>query len=574
LQVRPQLSIAAKLYVIFALLATITVGLAAVAVYSAHRHASLTDEFESAYAGALNVQRVDALIYAVVMESRGIYMSPDVGTAKVYGEGLLAFNDRITQVVKEWRNSVREEDAALFEPFAKRLQQFQDFRRELVRRGVQIGPAAGREWGDNDTNRSVRKALNADIEALGEHYSKRAQRVYAAIDQGIDRTAWLMTVLGVAAVLLALIGIVIISRGVAQPLKRITDITETVAAGHDDDDVAVPYGERGDEVGALSRSIAVFQDAMRRNKELSRTVIDDAQLRAKRQEMMSSEIARFSADIESTLADLAAISDQMLAAASQLATAADNASDRTAGAASASSDASANVRDIASAADELAASVTEIDRQVAQSNAIASKAVSEAEWTNATVKELNEAAGRIGDVVRLITDIAEQTNLLALNATIEAARAGDAGRGFAIVANEVKALSGQTAKATEDIAAQIAGMQNATTRSIQAIGAIERTIREIGEISSAIAAAVTEQGAATQEIARSVETAAKRTTETAGEVECRRGHHDDARERHDSQIRRWRSWHGRNAHPRAGGSILRTPARGLERDAFRIDISL
>ena len=447
MQVRPQLSIAAKLYVIFALLATMTVGLAAVAVYSAHRHASLTDEFESAYAGALNVQRVDALIYAVVMESRGIYMSPDVSTAKVYGEGLLAFNDRITQVVKEWRTSVREEDAALFEPFAKRLQQFQDFRRELVRRGVQIGPAAGREWGDNDANRSVRKALNADIEALGEHYSKRAQRVYAAIDQGIDRTAWLMTVLGAAAVLLALIGMVIISQGVAQPLKRITDITETVAAGHDDD-LAVPYGERGDEVGALSRSIAVFQDAMRRNKELSRTVIDDAQLRAKRQETMSSEIARFSADIEATLADLAAISDQMLAASSALATAADGASDRTAGAAAASSDASANVRDIASAADELAASVTEIDRQVAQSNAIAAKAVSEAEWTNATVKELNEAAGRIGDAVRLITDIAEQTNLLALNATIEAARAGDAGRGFAIVANEVKALSGQTAKAT------------------------------------------------------------------------------------------------------------------------------
>ena len=114
---------------------------------------------------------------------------------------VLAFNNRITQVVKEWRNSVREEDAALFEPFAKRLQQFQDFRRELVRRGVQIGPAAGREWGDNDANRSVRK--NADIEALGEHHSKRAQHIYAAIDQGIDRTAWLMTVLGAAAVLLA-----------------------------------------------------------------------------------------------------------------------------------------------------------------------------------------------------------------------------------------------------------------------------------------------------------------------------------------------------------------------------------
>jgi methyl-accepting chemotaxis protein len=155
---------------------------------------------------------------------------------------------------------------------------------------------------------------------------------------------------------------------------------------------------------------------------------------------------------------------------------------------------------------------------VSQANSIATKAVSEAEWTNTMVKELNEAAGRIGDVVRLITDIAEQTNLLALNATIEAARAGEPGRGFAVVASEVKALAGQTAKATEDIGAQIAGMQHATMRSIEAIGAIERTIRQIDEISGAIAAAVTEQGAATQEIARSVETAAKRTVDTADEV--------------------------------------------------------
>jgi methyl-accepting chemotaxis protein len=513
----PRLSIAAKLYVIFALLATITVGLAAVAVHNANRHAALTDDFESAYAGAINVQRVDALIYAVVMESRGIYMSPDVATAKVYGEGLLAFNDRITKVVNEWRSSVRAEDAALFDPFAQRLQQFQSFRRELVRRGVEIGPAAGREWGDNDANRSVRKALNADIEALGEHYAKRSQRIYAEIDQGIDRAAWLMTLLAVSALFLALAGILMIRRWVALPLAHITGITEAVAAGQSD--LPVPYGERRDEVGALARSIAVFQDAMRSNKELSRTVIDDAQARAQRQERISAEIARFGTDIEATLAELAVISNHMLAASGELASAADKASDRTAGAATASDDASANVRDIASAADELAASVSEIDRQVAQSNVIATKAVSEAEWTNATVKELNEAAGRIGDVVQLITDIAEQTNLLALNATIEAARAGDAGRGFAVVASEVKALAGQTARATEDISAQITGMQNATTRSIQAIGAIERTIREIGEISSAIAAAVTEQGAATQEIARSVETAAKRTIETASEVE-------------------------------------------------------
>jgi methyl-accepting chemotaxis protein len=411
---------------------------------------------------------------------------------------------------------VRSDDAEQFEAFLGRIKQFQEFRRELVRLGVEIGPAAGREWGDNDANRTVRKALNNDLEALGALYAKRAQRVYAAIDDGIGRTAWLVSLIGILALVLAGVGAVMIWRSVVQSLKRITDVTTAVAAG--EAGVVVPYGERADEVGALARSIAVFQDAMRQNDELSRTVIEDAQARARRQEQMSAEIVSFGANVEQTLTELGRISGQMVAASRQLSSAADAASRTTESASAASADASANVRDIASAADELAASVGEIDRQVAQANAIATKAVTEAEWTNATVKELNEAAGRIGDVVKLITDIAEQTNLLALNATIEAARAGDAGRGFAVVASEVKALSGQTAKATEDIRAQIAGMQNATMRSIEAIGAIERTIREIGCISGAIAAAVTEQGAATQEIARGVEIAARRTGETAHEV--------------------------------------------------------
>src|SRR5664280_2485861 len=420
-------------------MATATIALSVVAVSGARHHSALTDEFESANAGTWNVERINGLIYAVVMESRGVYMSEDIATSKVYADGILKFNKQIAKVVEELKRSVQGEDAELFKQFSGRIATFIEFRKELARLGTEVSPAAGREWGDNDANRSVRKALNLDLEKLTDIYAKRATRVYAEIDRGIDKTALWLTLLVFFAVMLAAAGAWVISRSVARPIAKITQVTEAVAAG--EASVEIPFSERSDEIGALARSIAVFQRAMRSNEELNRTVRSDAEMRTQRQEQMSNEISRFSAEVEATLAELGRISDQMLAASTQLAGAADAASAK--------------------------------------------------------------------------TGSAEQTNLLALNATIEAARAGEAGRGFAVVAGEVKALAGQTSRATEEISTQIAGMQRATVRSIEAITAIEHIIREIGDISGAIAAAVTEQGAATAEIARSVEIAAKRTVETA-----------------------------------------------------------
>jgi methyl-accepting chemotaxis protein len=159
---------------------------------------------------------------------------------------------------------------------------------------------------------------------------------------------------------LATTGAYTLWRAVARPLARITEVTQAVAAGAAP--MVVPYGHRGDEVGALARSIAVFQDAMRRNSELSQMVMDEAQARARRQELMSNEITRFSAEVEATVAELGRISDQMLVASTELSATADHAADRTSGAVTASADASANVRDIASATEELAASVAEIAR--------------------------------------------------------------------------------------------------------------------------------------------------------------------------------------------------------------------
>ena len=201
-------------------------------------------------------------------------------------------------------------------------------------------------------------------------------------------------------------------------------------------------------------------------------------------------------------------STELEASAGTLTTTAERAQELTTTVAAASEEASTNVQSVASATEELSSSVNEISRQVQESARMATEAVGQARITNDRVSELSKAASRIGDVVELINTIAGQTNLLALNATIEAARAGEAGRGFAVVASEVKALAEQTSKATGEIGQQITGIQAATQDSVNAIKEISGTIERLSEISSTIAAAVEEQGAATQEISRNVQQAA------------------------------------------------------------------
>jgi CHASE3 domain sensor protein len=171
--VMSRFSLAAKLYSIFALFAVLVAAITALSDYNTRQNAELTEAVSTASRAALNVERINSLVYAVVMESRGVYMSTDPAVVKKYGDGLLKFNERILEVVRNWEALVQADDAQQFATFKKRIQQFVDFRKELVRRGVEINAAAGREWGDNDANREVRTALNKDLEALSRVYAEQ-----------------------------------------------------------------------------------------------------------------------------------------------------------------------------------------------------------------------------------------------------------------------------------------------------------------------------------------------------------------------------------------------------------------
>jgi len=267
---------------------------------------------------------------------------------------------------------------------------------------------------------------------------------------------------------------------------------------------------------ADARAAALQRENEERTTEERRVAREKAD--AERKEAMSRLADEFEAAVGKIVDTVSTTSSELEAAAVTMSKTAETTQELSAAVASASEESSTNVESVASATDEMAASVNEISRQVQESSKIATEAVTQAQRTDARISQLSQAAGRIGDVIKLITAIAEQTNLLALNATIEAARAGEAGKGFAVVAQEVKQLASQTAKATDEIRSQIAGMQTATQESVGAIKEIGETIERISQIATTVAAAVEEQGASTHEIARNVQQAAQGTAQVTGNI--------------------------------------------------------
>ncbi len=331
-----------------------------------------------------------------------------------------------------------------------------------------------------------------------------------------ERAIYIILSMLVASVVVAIGALLFMVKTVATPVVDMTGAMRKLA---DKDMTAViPAIGKTDEIGSMAAAVQVFKDNMIKADALEADAAKERAVREARATKVMGLTRDFDETVRKVIETLGGSSNTLSDNAAAMSANAEETSRQATAVAAASEEASTNVQTVAAAAEEMASSIAEISRQVAESSSISQLAVAEAEKTTAIVQDLVAAAGRISNVTNLIQEIAGQTNLLALNATIEAARAGDAGKGFAVVASEVKGLANQTAKATDEIAAQIVSIQAASNQSVTAIEGISGTIRKMNEIAGAIAAAVEEQGATTTEIARNIQQASAGTSEVSSNI--------------------------------------------------------
>ncbi|CAO3449168.1 HAMP domain-containing protein [Azospirillum brasilense] len=359
--------------------------------------------------------------------------------------------------------------------------------------------------------------LNGTARDYLTYQRQQSADAYANVNASVDATTQAFIASAIVALLITVGVALFIGFNIARPVVRLTTVMERLAQGRLEDEV--PAAERGDEIGQMARTVRVFKENALRVQEMAR---EQEAMRARAMEeqrrAMNSLAADLEASVKAMMGEVVRSADSMRGEANVMLENARQTSHHSDSVAHAVQEATSEVESVAAGAEQLRASIDEITRSITQSTQLARGAVDEAGRTDSIVQGLSEASRKIEEVVGLINNIAGQTNLLALNATIEAARAGEAGKGFAVVAQEVKSLANQTAKATDEIGAEIAAVQAATTAAVNAIRAIVNTIRQVDESLSTVAAAVEEQDAATRDISERSQRAATDTVAVLQEM--------------------------------------------------------
>lgn len=491
---------------------------------------NLEDALESSTGGGgfgqetLQQQGIAAVVAARLMRNlvemqraeKNIILATTQQEMDEYAEAIDQTRDDIRARRDRLRGLLSARDAAILDSFATAFEDWLLLHQQVRETSRENGNVKAADLSTGEG----RKLLNTAESSMREIVEKNDSEMdESATEAAASFRTSLYLMIGISIVSIVAISALIatiVLRQVTRPLQRLASRMKELAGG--DHTIVVEGTERGDEVGEMANALQVFKDAaieQERMAERERQELAAREARTKKIEDLIGQFERSSAEVMKTVGSA---STELQSTAESMSATAEETSKQATAVAAAAEQASGNVQTVASASEELTTSISEITKQVSESSEIAGEAENRIEATGTTMKRLAESGDKIGEVVRLISDIAEQTNLLALNATIEAARAGEAGKGFAVVASEVKALANQTAKATGEIDGQVRDIQDVSQEAVSAIDKIRSTVAKMNEISTSIASAMEEQNAATQEISRNVQEAATGTGEVSSNI--------------------------------------------------------
>jgi len=512
-----------KLLALIALLSSVAVVITVMSVQALKTLSDAADEMHSTAVTALLSARMNQNIVASNRSEYRMAMDPNpenVKAARAVGD---AEQKQLRERLAELRSGVSGVALQKVEELQRNIEAYEKgYTATLAAandaKDVQISADMERVKKEAIANRAVADTVRGTLRELADTMVQEIERKANEAQALYQDTRNTMFAFGGGGILVgALLGFLLTQFGIVKPIRSIVEVLQKLASGNHD--VTITGETRKDEVGDVAKTAVVFkQNGIEKLRLQQEQEALKARAEADKRAAMNKLADDFAQAVGGIIETVSSAATELQASSQSMSATAEETSRQAVVVAAASEQASVNVQTVASATEELASSVQEIGRQVSQSSQIADRAVAEADKTNAKVQMLSENADRIGNVISMISDIAAQTNLLALNATIEAARAGEAGKGFAVVASEVKALAAQTARATSDIAEQVKSIQGATGESVVAIEEIGRTIRSMNEIAAAIAAAVEQQQAATQEIARNVQQASAGTTEVSSNI--------------------------------------------------------
>ncbi len=499
-------SLKVRIYAIIGVLAAMSVMLAGVVAYTNIGSRANTEQLDATRSASARIEYINALVYAVVMDSRGVYMSDKADVLDRYAKGMEKFLGDLNTAVAGWEKTLAPSDRAAFDTFKVQSEKFVTLRNELAAAGRAKGNGAAREIGDNDANRNTRKAFNEAINTLAKIYRDRADQLYRDIDTAEKRDSAI-----VAAILLMMLAtvafsIVFLKRAVVRPIDVMTHSMQQLADG--DMDAEVPTIKGRDEISRMAKALGVFKFALIERQQLEQQAHEEAAARTTFDKRLDGMLESFKSSAQSALDSTSQHMEKLRSRSQTISGLAETAAKQATSTSAATERTSRSAQTVADAAGALLASTEEINTEVANAATIIARTSTTTEQSAQEIATLAAAGQKIGDIVGLIQNIAGQTNMLALNATIEAARAGDAGRGFAVVAQEVKQLAAQTSSATEEISKQVAEIQGSTASAVSSVRHIAETMREIDRLTATISELIARQSDATRDISEHARTSA------------------------------------------------------------------